>query len=74
MHLNKLRGKFGIIVCRDKVDEKDVLSHTKPKIKKGNYVIVLDDKDILKLLKLKLEDGEEAVNVYFEKKIKELLM
>ena len=62
------RGKFGIIVCRDKVDEKDVLSHTKPKIKKGYYVIVLDEKDILKLLKLKLEDGEEAVNVYFERK------
>lgn len=68
------RGKFGILVSRDKVDENEVLSHVKPKIKKGYYVLVLDDKDLLKLLKLRIEDGEEAVDEFFEKKVKELVM
>lgn len=72
--LDNHRGKFGILVCRDKFDENEVLSNLKPKIKKGEYVIVLDDKDILKLLKIRIEDGEDAVNDFFEKKIKELVM
>ncbi len=71
--LDDERGKFGVLICRDKKDEKEVFKQTKDRKKQG-YVIVLDDKDMLKLFKLRIEEGERAIDEFFEKKIKALLM
>lgn len=68
-----LRGMFGILVCRDKVNEKEVLKQLSDR-KKIGYAVVLDDNDLLNLLKIKLEDGENPINQFFEKKITKLLM
>lgn len=67
------RGKFGVLICRDKKDENEVLRQTKDRKKKG-YVIVLDDKEMLKLIKLRFDEGESAIDEYFEKKMKKFLM
>lgn len=71
--LGPLRGMFGILVCRDKGDKKEVLKQLRDRKEKG-YAVVLDDNDLLNLLKLKLEDGEKPINQYFEKEITKLLM
>ena len=67
------RGKFGVLICRDKKDENEVLRQTKAR-KKIGYGVVLDDKDMLKLIKLRFDEGESAIDEYFEKKMKKLLM
>ncbi|MFX1243014.1 MAG: hypothetical protein ACFFA7_17345 [Promethearchaeota archaeon] len=67
------RGSFGVIICRDKKSEEAVFEITKRRTSKG-YVIVLDDNDIIKLLKSRIEDGEKAVDDYFENEMKKLLM
>ncbi|MFX1392644.1 MAG: hypothetical protein ACFFAH_03635 [Promethearchaeota archaeon] len=69
------RGMFGILVCRQKINEKEILIQlAKRKDKNKGYAIVLDDKDLLSLLKLKLEDGEDPINQFFEKAVTKLLL
>jgi len=67
------RGKFGILVCRDKGDEKDMLKQCKSR-KKSGYIVVLDDKDIKQLIKRRFENGESGVVEFFDNKIIELEM
>ena len=69
------RGMFGILVCRKKFSEKEILIQlAKRKDKDKGYAIVLSDNDLLSLLKLKLEDGDESINQFFEKAITKLLL
>jgi len=67
------RGMYGILACRNKGNEKEIFKQLGDRKDKG-YAIVLDDKDLLKLLKLKMEDGDEPINQFFEKELTKLLM
>lgn len=70
------RGMLGFLLCRDKKDEKKVLAHCRDRYGHGNnkYIIVLDDKDLIKLGELKLnEETAEAINDFIEEKISEIV-
>ena len=69
------RGLFGILLCR-KVENKDLMKKRCKDIANDDrgYVIVLDDEDILLLLKFKNENKEEAINEFLTNKYKELIM
>ena len=70
------RGMLGFLLCRDKKDEKVVLAHCRDKNKGGanRYIIVLDDKDIVKLAELKMNSEDDTrINDFVERKIKEII-
>ena len=72
LRLNKVRGNFGIIVCRDIKNKIKLKSRQLDLVKDDKYVILLDDSDIKKLAKFKIRDDEDAIDNYLEDKFKKL--
>lgn len=73
--LNDRRGKFGIIICRSIENKSRLISRCKDLINdNGNYIIVLDDKDIVELLELRDKKNEVEIDNFFIGKIDELIM
>ena len=76
--LNKRRGMFGIIVCRRVNDKKDVLKYCRDLVRENPeaemYVIVLDDSDIQKMIKYKLEKTEDKIDKLLADKLRPLIM
>jgi len=73
--LNDRRGRFGIIVCRSIDNQKRLISRCKDLMHdNGNYIIVLEDKDILQLLEFRENNDEKSIDDFFESKIEELIM
>lgn len=72
---NGKRGKFGIIVCRKIKDRSELLKHQKDAMNDDKGVIlVLDDKDISKLLTFKAKSEENEIDCFFEEKLDSLIM
>ncbi len=70
---NPERGQVGILACRKIVDRARVLEHCRAKFRIRKCLIVLDDKDFVKLVKLKLAGGEHTVTDYMEMKVDEII-
>ena len=74
--LSPHRGQLGFLLCRDKIDKNEVLVHCRARYKggKNNYIIVLDDSDLIKLANYKLnDDDDESIDDFVEKKIIEIV-
>ena len=71
--LNKVRGQFGIIVCREIKKSECVQKAQEDAGKKEEYFIVLEDKDIEKLAKLKIQNKEDGIDEFIEEKFKKLV-
>ncbi|MHA1793074.1 MAG: class I SAM-dependent methyltransferase [Promethearchaeota archaeon] len=68
------RSMLGFLICRDKKDEKKVLKHCQDRKKGSQYIIVLDDDDLIELSRYKLNDeDDERINEFIENKIKEII-
>jgi len=70
------RGMLGFLLCRDKQDPEKVIKHCHDRYKGGNnkYIIVLDDKDLIHLSELKLqEEDDDSINDFIDSKIKEII-
>lgn len=73
--LNSKRGRFGIIICRDIEDKPRLIARCKDLMNdNGNYIIALDDHDILTLLESRDQGDEKAIDNFLETKIDELIM
>lgn len=73
--LNSKRGRFGIIICRDIENKSRLIARCKDLLNdNGNYIIVLDDHDILTLLESRDQGDEKAIDNFLETKIDELIM
>jgi len=70
---NPARSMLGIICCREIKDKKRILARSHSKISSGKYIIVLEDKDLERLVKLKLEDNIEEINDFMERKLIEII-
>jgi len=66
------KGHFGILVCRRINDKQAVLEHCRDAREKHDYIIVLVDDDLEKLLKLALESDIAAIDNFFEEKLSEI--
>lgn len=67
-------GKFGILVCRKIDNQKVVQERCESYLDDGKkYVIVLTDEDLLELISLAKEDGQEGINSLMHKKIRPLI-
>lgn len=72
---NSYIGNFGILVCRKIKDRNSLISRCKDAMNKGQgHVIVLCDKDILNLLKLKKVNDEIGINNYMRGNFDELII
>lgn len=75
--LSSSRGLLGFLLCRDKIDEKEVLSHCRYRFKHSEnkkYIIVLDDKDLIHLSQLKIDsEDDSAINDFIDFKIKQIV-
>jgi len=76
--LNKRRGMFGIIICRKNDDETNVLNHCRDLVRENPgaemYVIVLEDSDIQKMIKYKIEEKDTKIDDLLRSKFKKLIM
>lgn len=73
--LNDKRGRFGIIICRSIENKERLLSRCKDLLNdNNNYVIVIDDNELINLLKFRDNNDEEKIDSLFENKIDELIM
>ena len=70
--LNKIRGQFGVIVCRTILKKENYEKAQDDAQKKDEYFIVLDDSDIQNLGNLKLDGKEDEIDEYLEDKLKRL--
>ncbi len=71
--LKPQRGMFGILVCRKINNKENTLRRCMSKFSKNEYIIVLEDKDIENLVRLKVHDGNEGIDDYVYKKIEEIV-
>lgn len=73
--LNSKRGRFGVLICRNIKDKTKLLRRCKDLINdNGNYIIVLEDSDIFKLLEFRDKNNESLIDNCFETKMDELIM
>jgi hypothetical protein len=71
--LNKVRGQFGIIACRNIIDC-DKAEKRQTNLKQDDkYVIVLTDEDIKTISRFKINLREEEIDNYLEMKFKWLI-
>jgi hypothetical protein len=71
--LNKIRGQFGILVCRHFKDWATATIRQGVLAKNGCYVIILVDDDVKKLVKFKLSNQLDEMDQYIEEKFKPLV-
>src|SRR3989344_4583801 len=64
--LNKIRGQFGVIVCRKILKKENYEKAQNDALKKEEYFIVLDDNDITKIVEFKLSETDEGLDEYLE--------
>lgn len=73
--LNDRRGRFGIIVCRSIKDKPKMLQRCRDLLHdNANYIITIDDKELIELLRFRDLNKEEEIDNFFEAKIDELIM
>jgi hypothetical protein len=65
--------KIGFLVCRKIEDKQLFLERCKDAVKQnGNYVIGLDDNDIIKLLRMRADKNKRGVDDFLQKKLDEI--
>lgn len=65
-------GKFGILTYRNYEDEARLLKLSQDCVVQGNYFICLNDRDMISLLKRKMDNGD--VDDFMEDKISKLVL
>lgn len=72
--LGDKKGLVGLLVCRNIEDKSNMLKHCKGRLNdKGEYIIVLDIKDLEKLVRLRIQKDDEAIDDYMYKKIEAIV-
>lgn len=73
--LNSKRGRFGIIICRAIENRKRLIERCKDLMNdNGNYIIAMDDAEIIKLLEFRDKKNEKEIDEFMERKIDELIL
>lgn len=73
--LNSQRGRFGILVCRKIKDKANLLKRCKDLVNdNGNYIVVLEDNDIFRLLEFRDKNNESGIDNFFESEMDKLIM
>jgi hypothetical protein len=69
------RGRFGILLCRSIHDKQTMIQRCKDVMNSGHgYILVLDDKDISKLLKYREAGNDKDIDDFMSGKLDELIM
>lgn len=72
--LNKKRGLFGALLCRNVNDKQAMLERCQDAIQNNRYVLVLDDSDIKQLLELRASDDFQRIDDYMDDLFRQLVM
>lgn len=72
LRLSESKGQFGMIICRKIIDGIDAEKRQEQLVRDKKYVIILEDSDIKKIVKLKLDGKEDAIDDHLEEKYKKL--
>lgn len=72
---SKQRGMFGILICRTIENKEKIIQRCKDVLHdRDGYIIVLEDIDIVKLLKLKEQKKEDKIDQFLNEKLDEIIM
>lgn len=72
--LNPQRGQVGFIVCREVNDRKRAQQHCRSRLTKGEYISVLDDRDIRALLQCRRSGDLDKLDAILFAKLRDLHM
>lgn len=73
--LNSHRGKFGLLICRSIKNRKLLTQRCKDVLNDHqSYIIVLDDSDMINLLKFRDINDEKQLDKYMNEKLSEIIM
>ena len=70
--LSKVRGNFGILICREVKDEKAVNKRCQTHLP-GRLILFLSDADVIELLEYYRDGGYEDIDDFMDRKLKDLL-
>lgn len=70
---NPVRGMLGIIACRHINNKKRILEKCWDKKKNNKYVIVLEDKDLERLVRLRIREDREGIDDYMVDKLNQVI-
>jgi len=68
------KGVFGIIVCRSNKNKNLMNEMCKDRLEKNEYILILDDNDIMNLLNFRKNNDFKAIDQYMENLFRELVM
>jgi hypothetical protein len=71
--MNKIRGQFGIIICRTILDVTKAEERQRNLKNDEKYVIVFTDLDIKKISQWKIEKNDEEIDNLLEGKFKKII-
>jgi len=68
------KGQFGILVCRRITDRLDVIRHCHDAAEADDYIVVLEDGDLERLLEFRRQGDFDAIDALFEDRLAEVLL
>lgn len=71
--LNKKVGNFGVLVCRNINNIKDARKRCQSYLDDNKYILFLTDKDIIKLVRLSMQNLYKQIDDYIDNKFKSLV-
>lgn len=73
--LNDYTGRFGMVMCRQIDNKKDLLKRQKDYLLRENkYIFVFDDEDVINLLNFSKYNNVTDLNKFLDSKLRELLL
>jgi len=64
--LDMIRGMLGFLVCRQIEKKEQLIARCRDVLRQGKYILVLEDKDILQLARLRAGNRQEAIDSYLD--------
>ena len=71
--LDTIRGMLGILVCCHIGDKGKLIARCRDGLRQGKYILVLEDKDIFELVRLRANNGQEAIDDYLDSLYRQLV-
>ena len=71
--LDTIRGMLGILVCRLIENRETLIARCRDGLRQGKYILVLEDKDIFELVRLRANNAQEGVDDYLDVLFRQLV-
>jgi len=71
--LDMIRGMLGFLICRHIENKEQLIARCRDMLRQGKYILVLEDKDIFQLARLRANNRQEAIDDYLDALLRQLV-